>query len=239
MDSLGDVLLIDDDVDLCVMLTEYLSRYGFNVVSAYRGDAGLETARRGAWAMILLDVMLPGLDGFEVLKQIRTFSSVNVLLLTARGEEIDRIVGLEIGADDYVPKPFNPRELLARMRAILRRSAAQAGPESAGPLRAGNLVLDASTRTVTQAGRRLDLTDAEFVLLELFLQKAGTIVERDELAKAVLGRELSPFDRSLDMQISRLRKKLAVAGQHEEALKTVRGTGFLFTAPRPSRDRRS
>ena len=145
-----DVLLIDDDVELCSMLTEYLGKNGFHVSTAHRGDMGLKVARERFWSLILLDVMLPGMDGFEVLKQIRTTSSVSVLLLTARGEDVDRIVGLEIGADDYLPKPFNPRELLARMRAILRRSSSPTTPDESGVLRVQRLELDPGARKVLQ-----------------------------------------------------------------------------------------
>ena len=167
-----DVLLIDDDVELCSMLTEYLGKNGFRVKAAHRGDTGLKAAQQRPWALILLDVMLPGMDGFEVLKRIRAESSVNVLLLTARGEDVDRIVGLEIGADDYVPKPFNPRELLARMRAILRRHNASPAPD-AGVLRVQDLELDPAARQALQNGNKLDLTDIEFGLLEALDAVAG------------------------------------------------------------------
>lgn len=231
MDSGAAVLLIDDDVDLCHMLTEYLGRYGFAVVSAHRGDVGVEKVRHGRWSIVLLDVMLPGIDGFEVLKQIRTFSSISVLLLTARGDEIDRIVGLEIGADDYVAKPFNARELLARMRAVLRRASAASSPGTANLLSRGDLILDPATRTVTQAGREVGLTDIEFALLETLMQRSGVVIERDELAKAVLGRPLNPFDRSLDMHVSRLRRKLAAPGQKVEVVQTIRGSGYRLIPP--------
>src|SRR3954462_4295388 len=184
------------------MLTEYLGKNGFRVKTAHRGDLGLRAAQQRPWAMILLDVMLPGMDGFEVLKRIRAQSSVNVLLLTARGEDVDRIVGLEIGADDYLPKPFNPRELLARMRAILRRNAAHQGPQ-AGVLRVQDLELDAAARQVLQDGRKIDLTDVEFGLLEALMRSPGKVVNRDDLSLAVLGRQFDPFDRSLDMHVSR------------------------------------
>jgi len=222
---LDEVLLIDDDTELCSMLTEYLGKNGFRVRAAHRGDTGLKAAQQRPWALILLDVMLPGMDGFEVLRRIRAESSVNVLLLTARGEDVDRIVGLEIGADDYLPKPFNPRELLARMRAVLRRNATSANPLAA-TLHVGELELNASARRATHAGSRLDLTDVEFGLLEALMRSPGKVVSREDLSKAVLGRAFDPFDRSLDMHVSRLRRKLSQAGMEEDQVKTVRGVGY-------------
>ena len=222
-----DVLLIDDDVELCSMLTEYLGKNGFRVKTAHRGDTGLKAAQQRPWALILLDVMLPGMDGFEVLKRIRTDSAVNVLLLTARGEDVDRIIGLEIGADDYVPKPFNPRELLARMRAVLRRHNTSSGAE-AGVLRVQDLELDPAARQVLQGGKKLDLTDIEFGLLEALMRSPGKVVNRDELSERVLGRRFDPFDRSLDMHVSRLRRKLA----QEDQVKTIRGIGYQLAVNR-------
>ena len=224
-----DILLIDDDVELCEMLTQYLGRYDLRVHAVHRGDDALEIARQRAWPMILLDVMLPGMDGFEVLKHIRTFSQGNVILLTARGEDVDRIVGLEMGADDYLPKPFNARELLARIRAVRRRQSA--GTQSSSEptsVTVDDLVLDRAARTVTQAGQSLDLTDLEFALLEVLMRSPGKIVEREALAEEVLGRKFHPFDRSLDMHISRLRRKIG-----DELVKTVRGAGYQLTV-RPS-----
>jgi len=222
-----DVLLIDDDVELCSMLTEYLGKNGFRVKTVHRGDAGLKAAQQRPWELILLDVMLPGMDGFEVLKRIRADSTVNVLLLTARGEDVDRIVGLEIGADDYLPKPFNPRELLARMRAILRRHNPALVPDG-GALRVQDLELDPAARQALQNGKKLDLTDIEFGLLEALMRSPGKVVNRDELSESVLGRKFDPFDRSLDMHVSRLRRKLA----QEDQVKTIRGVGYQLAVNR-------
>lgn len=222
---MDEVLLIDDDIELCSMLTEYLGKNGFRVRTAHRGDTGLKAALQRPWTMVLLDVMLPGLDGFEVLKRIRAESQVNVLLLTARGEDVDRIVGLEIGADDYLPKPFNPRELLARMRAVLRRNAAS--PTAAMVvLRVRDLELDPAARKALKKGTRLDLTDVEFGLLEALMQSPGKVVNREDLSQAVLGRPFDPFDRSLDMHVSRLRRKLSRIGSDEDEVKTIRGVGY-------------
>ena len=226
-----DVLLIDDDEELCEMLTEYLGRYDLRIHAVHRGDAGLQAARSRAWPMILLDVMLPGLDGFEVLKQIRTFSKGSVLLLTARGEDVDRIVGLEMGADDYLPKPFNARELLARIRAIRRRNESTTREMVSPPLIVEDLVLDPGSRSVKQHGIPVEVTDVEFSLLEVLMRSPGKVVERESLAEQVLDRKFSPFDRSLDMHVSRLRKKLNGAG--EELIKTVRGTGYQLVLRRP------
>jgi DNA-binding response OmpR family regulator len=226
-----DVLLIDDDVELCTMLKEYLGRNGFRVSTVHRGDVGLAAARERSWTLILLDVMLPGMNGLEVLKQIRATSNVRVLLLTARGEDVDRIIGLEIGADDYLPKPFNPRELLARMRAVLRRSMNNATNEG-GLLRVQNLELDSAARKVLQGGRKLDLTDVEFALLEALMHSPGKVVSREELSEKVLGRKFDPFDRSLDMHVSRLRRKLDEDNSATEQVKTIRGTGYQLAIDR-------
>ena len=220
-----EILLIDDDTELCSMLTDYLGRFGFRITAVHRGDAGLAASLEKPWSLILLDVMLPGLDGFEVLRRIRAQSAVSVLLLTARGDDVDRIVGLEIGADDYLPKPFNARELLARIRAILRRSGPSARPEQS-VLRAEGLELNRAARTVLLNGQKVDLTDVEFALLEALMRSPGQVVSREEMSENVLGRKFHPFDRSLDMHVSRLRRKLAESGGSEEQVKTIRGTGY-------------
>jgi len=220
-----DILLIDDDVELCSMLTEYLGRYGFRVMAVHQGDSGLKAALEKNHALVLLDVMLPGMDGFEVLRRLRGESSVSVLLLTARGEDVDRIVGLEIGADDYLSKPFNPRELLARIRAILRRSQSAAPALEQTVLRVEGLELNRAAREVTQDGKKIDLTDVEFALLEALMRAPGKVVAREEISESVLGRKFHPFDRSLDMHVSRLRRKLGEQGG-EERVKTIRGVGY-------------
>lgn len=235
------ILLIDDDVDLCAMLTDYLERHGFHITSVHNGESGLKLALSENYAMVLLDVMLPSLDGFEVLRRLRSSSAMNVLLLTARGDDVDRIVGLEIGADDYLPKPFNPRELLARIRAILRRGS-RAEPsannsKSSGSVSALGLELDASARAVSCNGKPVSLTDVEFALLQALMRSAGEVVERERLAEAVLGRKLHPFDRSLDMHISRLRRKLEETCNLGERVKTIRGVGYQLAIPATQRRR--
>ena len=227
---MDQILIIDDDVALCELVTEYLEPLGFQIESVHRGDAGAERALAGEHSLVVLDVMLPGLNGFEVLRQIRAESKIPVLMLTARGDDIDRIVGLEIGADDYLPKPFNPRELTARIRAILRRTTPEAATDQAleKRLRVGDVELDSGTRTISRGGENVELTAVEFDLLEKLLRSAGQIVTREELSKQVLGRSSSPFDRSIDMHISNLRKKPGHRVDATERIKTVRGVGYIY-----------
>jgi DNA-binding response OmpR family regulator len=230
---MDQLLIIDDDVALCELVTEYLEPHGFQITSVHRGDTGAEKALTREFAIVVLDVMLPGLNGFEVLRRIRAESKVPVLMLTARGDDVDRIVGLEIGADDYLPKPFNPRELMARIRAILRRSQTETHevPENqAKVLSAGDVQLDVGTRVVRRDGELIELTAVEFDLLERLLRAAGTIITREQLSKEVLGRSPSPFDRSIDMHISNLRKKLGHQFGDVERIKTVRGVGYIYAA---------
>jgi len=227
---MDQILIIDDDVALCELVTEYLEPLGFQIESVHRGDAGAERALAGEHSLVVLDVMLPGLNGFEVLRRIRAESKIPVLMLTARGDDIDRIVGLEIGADDYLPKPFNPRELTARIRAILRRTTPEASIDQAVEKRVqvGDVELDSGTRAVSCGGENVELTAVEFDLLEKLLRAAGQIVTREELSKQVLGRSSSPFDRSIDMHISNLRKKLGHRVDATERIKTVRGVGYIY-----------
>jgi two-component system response regulator CpxR len=230
VETVESILLIDDDVELCSMLQDYLGRHGYSVGAVHNGEKGLERVLAGDFSIILLDVMLPGPDGFEVLRRLRAFSSISVLLLTARGEDIDRIVGLEIGADDYLPKPFNPRELLARIRAILRRKpgTSQSARESVPML---GLELDAAARTARCNGIELNLTDVEFTLLQTLMRSAGDVVDREQLTAAALGRKFHPFDRSLDMHVSRLRHKLDASCHLGDQVKTIRGVGYQLAIP--------
>ena len=228
------ILVIDDDVELCGLVGEYLESEGFRVEAVYDGERGLERARQDNYVLIVLDVMLPGMNGFEVLRHIRASSPIPVLLLTARGEEVDRIVGLEIGADDYLPKPFNPRELVARIRAVLRRTKEGKPSADAVPdvVRVGDIELDPATRIVRHAGKPVDLTSVEFGLLEALLRDAGRVVTRERLAASVLSRKFSPFDRSIDMHVSKVRKKIGDTEGEPEHIKTVRGVGYIFALPR-------
>jgi two-component system response regulator CpxR len=218
------ILLIDDDVELCSLLGEYLTREGFRVQCEHTGNKGLERAAAGEADLVILDVMLPGMDGFAILRELRKTSRVPVLMLTARGEDVDRIVGLEMGADDYLPKPFNPRELTARIRAILRRYEARAG--HGGRLEVNGVVLDAGSREVRVDGRKVELTTFEFDILELLMRSAGRVLSRDALMESLYNRKATPFDRSVDMHISHIRKKLESNGR--TLVKTVRGVGYQF-----------
>lgn len=221
------ILIVDDDVALCEMLTERLQQDEFVTEVAHDGIRGLERARSGEHALVVLDLMLPGINGINVLRQLRHHSDVPVLILTAKGEDVERILGLEIGADDYLPKPFNPRELVARIRAILRRSMRTSGDER--PIFAGDLVLYAASREVYIDERPLLLTSVEFTLLETLVKEAGRIVSRERLTEVVLGRDLRPFDRVIDVHVSNLRRKLG-----NERIKTVRGAGYLFVVRAPA-----
>jgi len=238
MSKVDRILVIDDDVELCSLVGEYLEPEGFQIEAVHDGNRGLDRALNGDHLLVVLDVMLPGMNGFDVLRRIRNTSRIPVLLLTARGEDVDRIVGLEIGADDYLPKPFNPRELVARIRAILRRT--QAG-EKAGErlddqipdvVRVGDIELDPATRIVRQNGKPIELTSVEFNLLHVLLREAGRVVTREHLVDAVLSRKFSPFDRSIDMHVSKVRKKLGDSDNGSDHIKTVRGVGYIFAHPR-------
>jgi len=228
------VLVIDDDVKLCAMLRDYLSRHGWDVTSAHTGASGMEAARKVRAELVVLDVMLPDFDGFEVLRRLQREMNPRVLLLTARGEEIDRIVGLEMGADDYLPKPFNPRELLARMRAVVRRAhvVPRAGltAEESTP----GFSIDASNRQVTFHDRLIDLTDVEYLLLRVFLAHPGEVLNREVLCIEALQRPHRAYDRSLDMHVSRLRKKLEAFSLFTGGLIAIRSSGYLFSPSMPA-----
>jgi DNA-binding response OmpR family regulator len=221
------LLIIDDDVDLCELLVERLSQDGFALDTAHDGITGLERGHSGEYALIILDLMLPGIGGLDVLRRLRTELDVPVLILTARGEDVERILGLEIGADDYLPKPFNPRELIARIRAILRRAVR--GPQRATRLTVGDISLDPASREVWLQDKQLELTSLEFTLLETFLRGAGRVLTRTYLTETVLARTLGPFDRVIDVHVSNLRKKLGRSPAGER-IKAVRNAGYLFVA---------
>jgi two-component system, OmpR family, response regulator CpxR len=233
------ILIIDDDTGLCELLGSYLATEGFAVEAAHDGAQGADRALTGAFSLVVLDVMLPTLNGFEVLRRIRQGSQVPVLMLTARGDEIDRIVGLEMGADDYLPKPFNPRELVARLRAIQRRT--QAAPPAGEPrpelLEVGDLTLDLGTRSVRCAGVPVELTSLEFSVCEALLRLAGSVVSREDLTRQALGREFGSYDRSIDVHVSSLRKKLGPAAGGEDRIKSVRGVGYQYGYSAAGRNR--
>jgi DNA-binding response OmpR family regulator len=229
------ILVVDDDLDLCELLAKYLRREGLEVEMAHDGNLGVERALSGEYALVVLDVMMPGLNGFDALSSIRSKSSLPVLMLTARGDDVDRIVGLEMGADDYLPKPFNPRELVARIRAILRRARLEPGevsaPASPERLSIGDVELDKGTRIVRRGGQQVPLTSVEYDLLEALMRSAGVVVSREELVRSILGRSFTPYDRSIDTHLSNLRKKLGHHVDGVERIKTIRGVGYIYAKP--------
>jgi two-component system response regulator CpxR len=227
------ILVIDDDVEMTEMLGEYLEPEGFVVEVRHDGDSGLKRALQENCLLVVLDVMLPRINGFEVLRRLRAVSQVPVLMLTARGDSVDRIVGLQSGADDYLPKPFDPQELIARVRAILRRTAPASlrSPETGDVVTLADVVLDSRARTVRRGGSIVDLTAAEFDLLGTFLRSAGRVISRDELFRQVLDREFSVFDRSIDNHVSSLRKKLGPQPEGGDRIRAVRNAGYVYTVP--------
>jgi len=235
------LLIVDDDRALVKLLTRLLEGEGFQVDAAYDHATGLSAALAGDHELVVLDVMLPGGSGFELLKELRRQSQVPVLLLTARGEAVDRIVGLEIGADDYLAKPFDPRELVARIRAIFRRTREPApAAERSEPdevLTAGDISMSPGNRAVTCGGKPVDLTAVEFNVLELLLRNAGKIVTREQIAEAALGRHLNFLDRSVDVHVSRLRKKLAAFYRGEDLIRPIRGSGYFLAAETAEKSR--
>jgi len=241
MKPMKRLLIVDDDHGLVNLLKRFLEAEGFAIDIAYDHAAGLKAALTGDYEIIILDVMLPGGSGFELLKSLRQQSGVPVLLLTARGEAVDRILGLEIGADDYLAKPFDPRELVARIRAILRRTheGIPAPPRQEGDeiLTVGEIEMSMATRTVTCGGQPVDLTSVEFNVLELLLRHAGSVVTREQIAEVALGRPLNVFDRSVDVHVSRLRKKLGCFPGSDELIRPIRGVGYFMPAATAERSR--
>ncbi len=223
------VLLIEDDERLARLTSRYLERHGVVVTWAADGSEGLAEAIRNAYDVVLLDVMLPGRDGLQVCRELRARRDVPIIMVTARGEEADRVLGLEIGADDYLPKPFSSRELLARIRAHVRRARGRAGPPSM-PVRIGRLSIDPAGLRATLDGRELPLTGYEFALLRVLAERAGRVLSREQLLDLVKGSAEEAFDRSVDVHISRLRQKLGDDSKQPRILKTVRGAGYLLAA---------
>ena len=220
------ILLVDDDVELATMLSDYLVRDGFEVLAVPDGESGVAEALSGRFALVVLDVMMPGIGGIEALRRIRAASTVPVLMLTARGDDLDRIVGLELGADDYVPKPCLPRELAARLRAILRRSQQSAEPAAQAPLVVGPLKLMPAQRRVEWDGTPVELTSTEFNLLEILARNAGRPVSKNDLSAQALGRPLARFDRSIDVHLSSIRHKLGQLPDGRSCIQTVYRQGY-------------
>ncbi|MBV9828981.1 MAG: response regulator transcription factor [Alphaproteobacteria bacterium] len=224
------ILVVDDDVNLADMIREFLTLEGFEVDAVHDGPAALQRGLAET-DLLVLDVMLPGLSGFEVLRRLRQHTNIPVIMLTARGEEVDRIVGLEIGADDYVPKPVNPRELVARIRAVLRRAGSP--PSDSSPeVTVGGIRVDPASRNAWSHDQKLDLTTAEFNLLEHLLRHAGRVVPRDELSAAAFGRQaFGSADRNVDTLVSKVRRKLGPASDLDDRIKTVRNAGYIYAVP--------
>ena len=226
------LLVVGDDAELCQLLSEYLMPEGYDVEAVHSGTEGVERALSGDHALVVLDVMLPDVRGFEVLRQLRARSRMPVLMLTARGNEQDRILGLEMGADDYLPKPFNPRELCARIEAILRRSGDRTPVDArSGELTVDDVTVNKTSRVVLRGDDLVDLTTVEFDLLSALMRVAGNTVSREDLVRNVLGRDFSPFDRSIDTHVCNLRRKLGPAEHGGERVKGVRGAGYLYVSP--------
>ncbi|MBL0688042.1 response regulator [Pseudoalteromonas sp. meg-B1] len=223
------LLMIDDDTGLCELLSEYLSAQGFSVQTSHDGQQGLELALQNDYALILLDVMLPSIDGFEVLKQLRQSKLTPVIMLTAKGEDFDRIFGLELGADDYIPKPFNHRELLARVKAITRRieHINSVSNNTNKKLSLNGITINFAAREASINNTPLTLTGTEYEILALLIKHAPDVISKEQISEDVLGRRLASFDRSIDMHVSNIRKKIA---EHIEGdkIKTMRGTGYVF-----------
>ena len=234
MSEMNKILLVDDDEELTDLVMEYLTVEGFEVSAVHDGEIGLKTALTGEYDLMILDVMLPKMGGFDVLRKLRESSALPVLMLTARGEDMERIVGLEIGADDYLPKPFNPRELVARLSAILRRTQTndkkdEAFAEELNKVYADDVEVNLAARVAKRGAEILPLTSIEFDLLVALIREAGKIINKDDLSQKVLGRRLSPYDRSLDMHISNLRKKLGNHLDGNDRIKTIRSVGYIYT----------
>jgi two-component system response regulator CpxR len=224
------LLLADDDRELCEMLKSYLATEGFELDSVYDGADAVTESLTGSYRLVILDVMLPSLSGLDALKQIRRKTQVPVLILTARGEDVDSVVGLELGADDYLAKPCNPRVLSARIRAILRRSQAMAPTDTATTtLVVGDVELQPFSRTVSRDRQKVTLTSTEFAVLEVLMRNSGQVVTKNALSELALGRKLGRFDRSLDMHISNVRRKMGFANPDSDRIKTIRNVGYLYT----------
>uniref|UniRef100_UPI00351ADE28 response regulator n=1 Tax=Endozoicomonas sp. Mp262 TaxID=2919499 RepID=UPI00351ADE28 len=225
------LLLVDDDIELCELLIEYLGTEGFDVCAVNDGESGVKAALSGKYKLVLLDVTLPKLNGFDVLKKIRQESDIPVLMLTARGDDVDRVIGLEFGADDYLPKPYNHRELVARIKAILRRGRPVQAEGAAKFLQMDDLSLNLSNREATIDGAPLELTATEFQVLKSLIEKAGELISRDDLTQVALNRRLTPYDRAIDMHVSNVRKKIGTRQDGQPRIKTVRGAGYFYIRP--------
>lgn len=227
---MSKILLVDDDLELCELLQDYLQGEGFEIEKVHNGTDALQITKEKTFDVIVLDVMIPDLNGFEVLRRLRDYCKTPVLMLTAKGDTVDRIVGLELGADDYLAKPCNPRELVARLRAILRRSSYDnAARINDNTLTVDDLKIHLGSRTVSYRGEAVTLTGAEFAVLEWLMRTPGQVISKDVLTEEALGRKLTPYDRSIDVHISNIRKKLAAKGASKDLIINIRGAGYMLT----------
>ncbi|GAB3106009.1 response regulator transcription factor [Aestuariicella hydrocarbonica] len=228
---MSNLLLVDDDQELCLLLKEYLQTEGFNVTLAHNGDEGANLALNNDFDVIILDVMMPVMNGLDALRKIRDTKRTPVLMLTAKGETVDRIVGLEMGADDYLPKPCNPRELIARVRAILRRTTETTTTHSpmADEIRVDDLFIQVKSHAAFYQETPVTLTGAEFTVLELLMRSAGEVISKEVLTEKALNRKLTPYDRSIDVHVSNIRKKLSALGANKELIINIRGAGYMLT----------
>ncbi|NLD39554.1 MAG: response regulator [Desulfatiglans sp.] len=226
----GRVLIIEDDAKIRMLLKEYLEGNGFEVITLSDGNNALDSINSESPDIVILDIMLPGKNGLEVLKEIRQKNSIPIIMLTAKGEDADRIVGLELGADDYLPKPFNPRELLARMRAVMRRifqeKEADTDPENL--VMAGGIVLNRAKQTAKLEGEEIELSSTEYKILEVLMTNPNVILNRDQIMNYARGRDFMAFDRSIDVHISKLRSKLDKSPRSPRRIKTIWGSGYMF-----------
>jgi two-component system response regulator CpxR len=230
MTAEASLLIVDDDRELSQMLNEYLSGEGFRITLVGDGAQAIERLASETFDLVILDVMLPSLNGFEVLRRLRQTLALPVIMLTARGADVDRIVGLELGADDYLSKPFNPRELVARIRAVLRRLGAREADDSNQPVTVGSLRLDPGTMSAYVEGQVVRLTGTEFRVLEMLMRASGQVQSRELMTERVLGRRLTPYDRSIDTHVSNLRRKLGLGEERLPEIRSVRGAGYVLTA---------
>lgn len=224
---MANILLVDDDIELTSLLKDILSLEGYHVTEANNGIEGLAAATHDL-DLILLDIMMPKMNGMDMLRKLRETNETPVLMLTAKGEEIDRVIGLELGADDYLPKPFSDRELLARIRAILRRTQSKTKDHNSSSIKYQDIEIFIGKQEAYREGELMELTGTEFGLLSLFIQKPGEVISKEELSLEVLGKRLAPFDRAIDMHVSNLRKKLSPSPEGKPRIKTLRGRGYLF-----------
>ncbi len=224
-----NLLLIDDDIELCNLLGEYLAAEGFQYTQVHDGQAALDITGKQHFDLIILDVMLPQRSGFDVLKTLRVSDQTPVIMLTAKGDTVDRVIGLEIGADDYLAKPCDPRELVARIRALLRRTAQLQNNNSPEKLASGKIILHLGTRSASWDGQDVNLTGTEFSVLEILVRRAGQVISKDEMTEQALNRKLTPYDRSIDVHVSNIRKKISQAGCQRELIINVRGAGYMLT----------